>query len=161
MPPTLTIREAHPGDSSAILTLLRELAACERLEQELEADESLLDAALFSPHPRVFCDIAEWQEEPVGYAMWFYSFSTFRGRHGIYLEDLFVRPAHRGRGIGQALLRSLARRCIQEGLPRLEWSVLDWNRPAIEFYRSRGAVPLEGWTVFRLTGAALNSFANC
>ncbi len=144
-----------------ILTLLRELAAYERLEHELEADERLLDAALFSPHPRVFCDIAEWQEEPVGYAMWFYSFSTFRGRHGIYLEDLFVRPAYRGRGIGQALLRGLARRCIQEGLPRLEWSVLVWNRPAVEFYRSRGAVPLEGWTVFRLTGAALSSFANC
>jgi GNAT superfamily N-acetyltransferase len=99
--------------------------------------------------------VAEWAGEPVGCAIWFYSFSTFRGRHGIYLEDLYVRPEHRSRGIGRGLLARLARRCLDEGLPRLEWSVLDWNEPALAVYRALGAEPMSEWTVHRVTGEAL------
>jgi GNAT superfamily N-acetyltransferase len=119
----------------------------------------MITAALFGPNPRVFCDIAEWEDEPAGFALWFYSFSTFRGRHGIYLEDLFVRPAFRGRGLGKALLARLARRCAEEGLARLEWGVLDWNEPSIAFYRSLGAIAMDGWTKNRLDGEALARLA--
>jgi GNAT superfamily N-acetyltransferase len=111
--------------------------------------------ALFCEQPRVFADIAEWKSEPAGLALWFYNFSTFRGLHGIYLEDLFVRPHLRGHGIGKALLQSLARRCAAEGLARLEWSVLDWNEPSISFYRSLGAIAKDEWTVYRLSGESL------
>jgi GNAT superfamily N-acetyltransferase len=110
---------------------------------------------LFGPAPRVFCDIALWDSVPAGFALWFYNYSTFRGRHGIYLEDLFVEPVYRGRGIGTMLLARLAQRCQAEGLGRLEWSVLDWNAPSIDFYKSLGAVPMGDWTMFRLTGNAL------
>ncbi len=155
----LTIRSARPGDGALIHELVKGLAEYERLAHELQATPEQFEAALFGAQPRVFCDIAEWQADGVrssaGLALWFYSFSTFRGRHGIYLEDLFVRPEHRGRGIGKALLTRLAQRCVDESLPRLEWSVLDWNQPAIEFYRSLGAKPMDEWTVFRLTDAAL------
>jgi diamine N-acetyltransferase len=115
--------------------------------------------ALFSDAPRVFCDIAEWNGEPAGFALWFYNFSTFRGRHGIYLEDLFVREALRGKGIGKALLVQLAQRADREGCARLEWSVLDWNEPSIRFYKSLGAVPMDDWTIFRVTGDALKSLS--
>ena len=155
----LTIRSARPGDGPLIHELVRGLAEYERLAHELEATPAQFEAALFGPSPRAFCDIAEWEQDgsrtAAGLALWFYNFSTFRGRHGIYLEDLFVRPEHRGRGIGKALLVRLAQRCVEESLPRLEWSVLDWNQPAIEFYRSLGAKPMDEWTVFRLTDAAL------
>lgn len=153
------IRPAVPADAALTLALIRELAEYERLSNEVDATEAMIAAALFGPSPRVFCDLAEWDGEPAGFALWFYSFSTFRGRHGIYLEDLFVRPAHRGRGIGKALLQSLARRCADEGLPRLEWSVLDWNEPALGFYRRLGAEAKDGWTVHRLSGAALAALA--
>jgi GNAT superfamily N-acetyltransferase len=149
------IRPARFGDAATVLSLVRDLADYERLAHEVEATETEIDAALFGPSPRVFCDIAEWEGATAGFALWFYSFSTFRGRHGIYLEDLFVRPALRGRGIGKALLGRLAARCAAEGLARLEWSVLDWNEPALAFYRRLGAVPMDGWTTQRLTGAAL------
>ncbi len=152
---SLAIRPAAVKDARLVLAFIRELAAYERLAHEVDADEAAIAAALFAEAPRVFCDIAEWAGEPAGFALWFYSFSTFRGRHGIYLEDLFVRPAHRGQGIGKALLAALARRCVAEGLPRLEWSVLDWNEPALEFYRSLDAVALDGWTVHRLANDAL------
>jgi GNAT superfamily N-acetyltransferase len=152
---SLSLRPARPGDAALVLQLVRELAAYERLPHEVDATEAAIDAALFGAAPRVFCDIAEWQDAPAGLAIWFYSFSTFRGRHGIYLEDLFVRPALRGRGIGKALLGGLAARCAAEGLARLEWSVLDWNEPALAFYRRLGAVAMDGWTTQRLTGAAL------
>ncbi len=155
----LSIRPATPADAALVLAFIRELAAYERLAHEVDATEESLAAALFGDSPRVFAEIAEWQGEPAGFALWFYNFSTFRGRHGIYLEDLFVRPAFRGHGIGRALLGHLARRCVAEGLPRLEWWVLDWNEPAIRFYRSIGAVPMEEWTVFRLTGDALKKAA--
>jgi GNAT superfamily N-acetyltransferase len=152
---SLSLRPARPSDAALVLQLIRELGAYERLSDEVDATEAAIDAALFCAAPRAFCDIAEWQDAPAGLAIWFYSFSTFRGRHGIYLEDLFVRPPFRGRGIGRALLSSLARRCVAENLPRLEWSVLDWNEPALAFYRALGATAMDGWTVERLTGDAL------
>ena len=152
---SLIVREAAPADALLIADLVRELAAYEQLEHEAGAEAADFAQALFGPNPRVFCDIVERHGEPVGFALWFYSFSTFVGRHGIYLEDLFVRPAARGAGAGRALLARLARRCREERLGRLEWSVLDWNAPAIGFYRSLGAQPMEGWTVNRVTGPAL------
>jgi GNAT superfamily N-acetyltransferase len=157
---SVTIRHAVPAESGLVLAFVRELAAYERLAHEVDATEEALAAALFGPNPRVFADLALWNGEPAGFALWFYNFSTFRGRHGIYLEDLFVRPAFRGHGIGRALLRHLARRCRAEGLARLEWWVLDWNEPALRFYRSLGAVPMDEWTVQRVTGAALERLAD-
>jgi GNAT superfamily N-acetyltransferase len=156
---SLTTRPAAPADTALVLALIRELAEYERLTHEVDATEDGIAAALFGPNPRVFADIAEWKGEPAGFALWFYNFSTFRGRHGIYLEDLFVRPAFRGYGIGKALLRQLARRCVAEKLPRLEWWVLDWNEPALAFYRSIGAAPMDEWTVQRVTGDALVKLA--
>lgn len=150
------IRPAVAVDTPLILSLIRELAEYERLTHEVDATEDLVRDSLFGPSPRSFCDLAEWQGEPAGFAVWFYSYSTFRGRHGVYLEDLFVRPEHRGRGLGRALLAHLASRCREERLPRLEWSVLDWNEPSIRFYRALGAEPREGWTGFRLSGPALD-----
>ena len=155
----MRIRTAVPADAPLILALIRELAEYERLSHEVDATEGMIAAALFTRSPRVFCEIAEWEGEPAGFALWFYSFSTFRGRHGLYLEDLFVRPVFRGKGIGKALLAGLARRCAEEGLPRLEWGVLDWNEPSIAFYRSLGALALDGWTKNRLEGAALARLA--
>jgi GNAT superfamily N-acetyltransferase len=155
----VSIRRVRPDDAALVLALIRELAEYERLSYEVDATEEALAGALFGEHPRVFAEIAEWEGKPAGFALWFYNFSTFRARHGIYLEDLFVRPAFRGHGIGKALLRNLARRCVAEGLPRLEWWVLDWNEPALAFYRSLGAVPMEEWTVQRVTGEALERLA--
>ncbi len=155
----LTIRPARPDEAGLVLAFIRELAEYERLAHEVKATEADIAAALFGENPRAFADIAEWNGEPVGFALWFYNFSTFRGRHGIYLEDLFVRPGVRGHGIGRALLRRLAQRCLAEGLGRLEWWVLDWNEPALRFYRSLGAVPMEEWTVQRVTGEALERLA--
>jgi diamine N-acetyltransferase len=170
----LKLRPAEARDAASVLALIRELADYERLLDEVDATEDGLRAALFGPAPRVFCDIAEWHDpaagaeaagdavgEPAvaGFALWFYNFSTFRGRHGIYLEDLFVRPAFRGRGIGRALLAGLAQRCVREDLARLEWSVLDWNEPALDFYRSLGARAMEEWVPHRVTGEALTALA--
>jgi diamine N-acetyltransferase len=152
---SLTIRPAQRGDGALILSLVRELAEYERLAAEVEADESRIVEALFAPDPRLFCDLAEWDGEPAGFAVWFLSFSTFRGRHGIYLEDVFVRPAFRNRGIGRALIARLARRCVERRYARLEWAVLAWNAPSIAFYRSIGAEVLDEWKVCRLSGAAL------
>ena len=152
---TIDVRPAAPADATLILALIGELAAYEKLAHEAVATPEMIANALFGVNPRVFCDIAQWAGEPVGFALWYYSFSTFRGRHGIYLEDLFVRPAARGNGLGKALLANLARRCQREELPRLEWSVLDWNTPSIEFYRAQGAELMDGWTKCRLDGAAL------
>jgi GNAT superfamily N-acetyltransferase len=155
----VTIRPARPGEAGLVFALVRELAAYERLLDAVDATEAMIDAALFAPNPRVFCDIAEWDGEPVACALWFANFSSFRGRHGIYLEDLFVRPAFRRRGIGRALFRHLARRCVAEGWTRFEWAVLDWNAPSIAFYKSLGAELLQDWTVCRLTGDALARLA--
>jgi len=149
------IRPATPADAGLVFDLVHELAVYERLEADVDATPAMIADALFGSAPRVFCDIAEWKGQPSGFALWFYNFSTFRGRHGIHLEDLFVRPAQRGHGLGKALLARLARRCVAENLARLEWSVLDWNTPSIDFYKAQGAVMLDGWTTCRVTGEAL------
>ncbi|HET7715858.1 MAG TPA: GNAT family N-acetyltransferase [Bauldia sp.] len=154
---TTAIRPARPDDTPVILDLIRGLAEYERLAHKVEATGDGLAAALFCDAPRVFCDLAEVDGEIAGFALWFYTFSTFVGRHGIYLEDLFVRPAFRGRGLGGALVRRLARRCVEENLGRLEWSVLDWNEPAIQFYRALGAHLLDDWTMCRVDGKALRA----
>ena len=156
---SITVRAARPPDASLIYSLVRELADYERLAHEVESTEEQIAAALFAPQPRLFCDIAEWDGEAVGFALWFLNFSTFRGRHGLYLEDLFVRPALRGKGIGKALMQQLARHCVDKGLARFEWTVLDWNKPSIEFYRSIGANLLDDWRVCRMSGEALAKFA--
>ncbi|MCX7050442.1 MAG: GNAT family N-acetyltransferase [Proteobacteria bacterium] len=153
------LRPAAPTDAPEILALIRELADYEHLLHEVDATREGLHAALFGPSPRVFCDLAEQDGGIAGFALWFYSFSTFRGRHGIYLEDLFVRPAMRGRGIGRALLSGLASRCLRDDLARLEWSVLDWNEPALAFYRTLGARGMKDWIPHRVTGEALLTLA--
>ncbi|MCW7942328.1 GCN5 family acetyltransferase [Streptomyces hygroscopicus] len=150
------IRTATPDDVPAIHALIRELAAYEKAPDEARATPEQLNEALFGARPAAFAHIAEEDGgEVVGFALWFLSFSTWRGVHGIYLEDLYVRPEARGAGHGRALLGELARICVERGYARLEWSVLDWNRPAIGFYASLGARPQEGWTVYRLTDGAL------
>ena len=156
---SITIRGARPGEAALVLSFVRELADYERLLHELEASEADIDAALFCDAPRLFCEIAEWQSEPVGFAVWFFNFSTFSGRSGIFLEDLFVRPSHRGKGIGRAMLAHLARACVANGWSRLQWAVLDWNTPSIEFYKSLGAVLMDEWTICRVSGPALTALA--
>jgi len=156
---SLSIRPARPGEASLVFQFVRQLAEYEKLEHEVQATEAMIDAALFGEQPRVFCDIAEWDGEPVGFAVWFLNFSTFSGRPGIYLEDIFVRPAFRGRGVGKALMVHLARKCVENGWARLQWSVLDWNTPSIEFYKSLGGVLLDEWTVVRVSGDALTRLA--
>src|SRR6202451_2503131 len=156
---SLIIRRARAGEAGLVLSLVRELADYEKLLHEVEATEATIGAALFGDNPRLFCDIAEWNGEVGGFAVWFINFSTFSGRSGIYLEDLFVRPAQRGNGIGKALLSHLAKQCVANGWSRLQWSVLDWNTPSIEFYKSLGAQLMEEWTVCRLGGPALTALA--
>ena len=156
---SLSIRAARPGEAGLILDFVRELADYEHLLHEVAASVEDIDAALFGANPRAFCDIAEWKGQPAGIALWFYNFSTFRGRHGLYLEDLFVRPEFRGKGIATSLMRNLAKRCVDEDLGRFEWWVLNWNEPAIKFYRSIGALPMNEWTVQRVTGDALRALA--
>ena len=156
---SLAIRTARPDDSALVFALVRELADYEKLSDEVDATEEMIAAALFGEQPRLFCEIAEWDGEPAGFAAWFLNFSTFRGRPGIYLEDVFVRPQFRGRGIGKALLTRLARRCVDEGWARFEWAVLDWNAPSIAFYKSIGAEVMDDWKICRLSGEALSRFA--
>ena len=156
---SLEIRRARPGEAGLVLSFVRELAEYEKLLGEFEASEADIDAALFGDNPRLFCEIAEWQSEPVGFAVWFFNFSTFSGRPGIFLEDLFVRPGHRGKGIGKAMLVHLAQECVANGWSRLQWAVLDWNTPSIEFYKSLGAVLMDEWTVCRVSGPALSALA--
>jgi GNAT superfamily N-acetyltransferase len=155
----IAVRPARAGDQALILSLVRALADYEKLLGEVEATEFSLGAVLFDPNPRVFCEIAEVNGEPAGFALWFYNFSTFLAKHGIYLEDLYVLPQFRGRGVGKALLVHLAKRAVREGCGRFEWWVLDWNEPSIAFYKSLGAQPMEDWTVFRVTGEALRKLA--
>jgi diamine N-acetyltransferase len=150
-----TVRPARPDDAALIFALVNELAEYEKLAHEVKATQEGIADALFGRAPRVFCDIVERHGEGVGFALWYYTFSTFRGRHGIYLEDLYVRPAFRGHGCGKLLLATLAKRCVAENLGRLEWAVLDWNAPSIDFYRSQGAVLMDEWTTCRVTDAAL------
>jgi GNAT superfamily N-acetyltransferase len=156
---SLTIRRARADEAGLVLSFVRELAEYEKLLHEVEATEATIGAALFGSDPRLFCEIAEWNGEPAGFAVWFINFSTFSGRSGIYLEDLFVRPALRGNGIGKALLVHLAQQCVANGWSRLQWAVLDWNTPSIEFYKSLGAVLMDEWTVCKVGGAALTALA--
>lgn len=156
---TLSIRSAAPGDAALVLKFVRDLAIYEKLLHEVEATEADILRDLFGPSPKVFCELAFWEREPAGFALWYYTYSTFQGRHGIWLEDLFVEPALRGKGIGKSLLVALARRCVDEGLGRFEWAVLDWNQPSIDFYKSQGAVMMAEWERCRLTGDALRRLA--
>jgi GNAT superfamily N-acetyltransferase len=149
------IRDAARGDVPVILDFIRALAEYERLAHEAVATPADLERELFGPSPKVFCQLAEVGGRPAGFALWYYTFSTFQGRHGIWLEDLFVNPDMRGHGVGKALLADLARRCVREGLGRYEWNVLDWNQPSIDFYVSQGAVFLDDWRRCRVMGAAL------
>ncbi|MDB5641263.1 MAG: family N-acetyltransferase [Hyphomicrobiales bacterium] len=150
------VRAAREEDCALIFEMVRELADYERLTADVVGDADMLRDALFADTPRVFCDLAEGAgDHVVGFAMWFYTFSTFRGRHGVYVEDIFVRPKYRGHGFGRALLAHVARRCVAENCARLEWSVLDWNEPAIGFYRAQGAQMLDDWTMCRLSGESL------
>ena len=156
---SLNIRRVRPGEAGLVLAFIRELAEYEKLSHEVEATEAMIADALFGEGPQLYCAIAEWNGEPVGFAVWFVNFSTFSGRHGIYLEDLYVRPSHRGRGLGKALLVHLAKECVENGWSRLQWAVLDWNAPSIAFYKSLGAAMLDDWTLCRVTGPALTRLA--
>jgi GNAT superfamily N-acetyltransferase len=156
----VSVRVATLADAPLILEFIRELADYERLLHEVEATEADIRRDLFGENPRCFCDIAEHDGQAVGFALWFYNYSTFVGRAGIYLEDLFVRPEARGVGAGKALLRRLAQRCVEADLGRLEWAVLNWNTPSIEFYDSLGASAKTEWTVRRLDGEALTALAD-
>jgi diamine N-acetyltransferase len=150
------VRAARVEDCASIFEMVRELAAYENLTDDVVGDADMARDALFGETPRVFCEIVEGAGDSMaGFALWFYSFSTFRGRHGVYVEDLFVRPKFRDRGFGRALLAQLAKRCVAENCARLEWSVLDWNEPAIGFYKAQGAQMLDDWTICRLSGESL------
>jgi GNAT superfamily N-acetyltransferase len=153
----IEIRRATPADVPLILRFIRELADYEKLSHEVAATEDTLRATLFpaSGAPAAECVLASVDGEAAGFALYFFNYSTFLARPGLYLEDLFVSPARRGSGVGKALLLHLAKLANERGCGRMEWSVLDWNQPAIDFYRSLGAVPMSEWTVFRLTGDAL------
>jgi GNAT superfamily N-acetyltransferase len=155
----LVIRSATAEDVPEILRFIRELAKYERLADRVVASEDDLRTSLFSPQPAAHVVIADYREEPAGFALYFQNYSTFLAKPGIYLEDLFVRPHMRGKGIGRALLVHLARLVRDRGFGRLEWAVLDWNEPAIGFYRRLGAVPLDDWVGFRLAGKALDDLA--
>lgn len=144
------IRPARPDDVAAVVSLVRELADYERALSSVVATEDAFASALFGPSPAVFCHVAEADGEVVGFAVWFRNFSTWLGTHGIYLEDLYVRPAHRGTGLGRALLETLIGIARERGYGRVEWAVLDWNEPAQAFYRSLGAEPMDEWTVWRV-----------
>lgn len=157
--PGARVRAARPEDVEVLHALVLALAAYERAASEVVATPRDLERALFGETPRVFAHVAEDQGRVVGFALWFTTYSTWLGRHGLWLEDLFVLPEHRGAGHGKALLVALARLCVQNGWGRLEWNVLDWNEPALAFYRSLGAQPLEEWTVHRLSGDALAALA--
>lgn len=154
---TITLRTAGSNDIPLILRCIRGLAEYERLGHECIATEELLRESLFGDSPAAQVVLAMAGDEPAGFALWFRNYSTFLARPGIYLEDLFVFPAHRGRGIGRRLLEHLARTAVARGYGRLEWAVLDWNADAIRFYESLGAVPMSDWTVYRVTGAALTA----
>lgn len=151
----LRIRAAKESDVPVILDFIRQLADYERLSHAVAATEQALRETLFGARPYAEVLVAHWDEEPVGFALFFHNYSTFLAKPGIYLEDLFVNPSARGRGIGKALLTRLAELAIERHCGRMEWSVLDWNAPSIEFYRRMGATPMDEWTIFRLTGDAL------
>lgn len=159
----MNIRRANKDDANVVLQLIKELAEYEQAPDQVEASQAELLSTLFTDDPRVFCDLMEVQVDGemriAGMALWFLNYSTWQGKHGIYLEDLFVRPEYRGRGYGKALLKHLAGICVKNGYGRLQWWVLDWNTPAIDFYKSIGAEPMDEWTVFRVSGSALKDLS--
>jgi GNAT superfamily N-acetyltransferase len=157
--PEPAVRAARPADAGLIHRFILELADYEKLSHAVKATEADIAALLFGLSPRAYCDLAEIDGEPVGFCLWFYTVSTFAGRAGIWVEDLYVRPAARGGGAGKALLGALARRCVAEGLARLDWTVLDWNAPALGFYDRIGAHSLDDWRLRRLSGDALAALA--
>ena len=156
---TIVYRDAAPGDEAIVAHFVRRLADYEKLLHEATATDDDFRLALFGERPRLHALIVEKDAAPIGFAVWYYDFSTFTGKPGLYLEDVFVEPEHRGGGIGKAIFRILARRARAEGCTRMNWSVLDWNTPSIAFYRSLGAVGQDEWTVQRLEGAALHALA--
>jgi len=156
----MKIRSAGPGDIQIILDLIRDLAIYEKEEAQAQATFSQIESALFGNDPTAYCELVEESDGTVvGFALWFKNFSTWTGTPGIYLEDLFIQPDHRGKGYGKALLIYLARKCIENGWQRFQWWVLDWNEPSINFYKSLGAVPMDEWTTFRVSGEALTRLA--
>ena len=157
----MRIRRAEPDDVPTIHQLIRDLALYERELEKARATPEQLHASFFADSPKVFCELIETDDgEIAGFAVWFLNYSTWTGTHGIFLEDLFVKPEFRGRGYGKALLIHLARECVAKGYHRFKWSVLDWNQPSIDFYRSLGAEALDEWTEFRLTEDALSKLAD-
>ncbi|MCE2729809.1 MAG: GNAT family N-acetyltransferase [Sphingomonadaceae bacterium] len=156
---SLSIRSATPADISLIGQFIRDLAEYEKLAHEVRFDEAVMAQKLFGPRPFAEVLIGEIDGTPQGFALFFHNFSTFEGRPGIYLEDLFVRPDARGSGLGKALLGKLAALAVERDCARLEWSVLDWNTPAIDFYKALGARPMDEWTVYRVDGDALTGLA--
>jgi len=157
--PNFTLRTATKADVPIILNFITELAVYEKLAHEVVATEAILNQSLFGPTPFAKVIIGELSGDPVGYALYFHNFSTFTGRPGIYLEDLYVTPEKRGCGYGKALLSCLAKFAVEMNCTRVEWSVLDWNEPSIKFYHSIGATPMDGWTTQRLDGEELINFA--
>ena len=155
----LTIRRAVAADAGLVLAFIRALAVYEKQLDQVRASEADIASSLFGPNPRAYAEIAEWDGRPVGFAVWFYNYSTFAGRPGIYLEDLFVEPDLRGKGIGKAMLAHLAGLAVAEGLCMVQWWVLNWNTPSIGFYDSIGAKPKDEWTVYRLSGEAMEALA--
>jgi len=156
----MKIRPARQEEVGIVLQLIHDLAVYEKAPNEVEATEKELLETIFTSDPKVFCDLVEVDGEIAGMAIWFLNYSTWQGKHGIYLEDLFIKPEYRGRGYGQALLKHLAKICDEKGYGRFQWWVLDWNSPAIEFYRSLGAVAMDEWTVYRVSGQALKDLGN-
>jgi GNAT superfamily N-acetyltransferase len=154
-----SIRTAKPSDIPSILQLIRGLAEYEKALDEVVATEEALNTSFFCESPQVFCHVATRDDKVVGIAVWHLNYSTWLGKHGMYLEDLYVLPEVRGQGHGMALLKELARICIDRDYERLQWWVLDWNEPSIEFYKSIGAVPMDEWTVFRVSGEPLKKLA--
>jgi GNAT superfamily N-acetyltransferase len=156
----MQIRLAQPADVEDIHRLIYELAVYEKAPEEMVATIDQINTSLFNASPVAFCHVAEVDGKVVGIALWFLNYSTWLGKAGIYLEDLFVQPEYRGHGIGKGFMQTLAALCVERGYERFQWWVLDWNKPSIDFYQALGAVPMDEWTVFRLSGDALKKFAN-
>ena len=156
----MKIRPAQQDEVGIVLQLIHDLALYEKAPNEVEATEKELLETIFVDNARVFCDVVDVDGEIAGMAIWFLNYSTWQGKHGIYLEDLFIKPEFRGKGYGKALLQHLAKVCDERGYGRFQWWVLDWNSPAIEFYKSLGAVAMDEWTVYRVSGDSLKKLGN-
>jgi GNAT superfamily N-acetyltransferase len=156
----MQIRMAQPADVEDIHRLIYELAVYEKAPEQMVATIDQINTSLFNAKPVAFCHVAEVDGKVVGIALWFLNYSTWLGKAGIYLEDLFVQPEYRGHAIGKGFMQTLAALCVERGYERFQWWVLDWNKPSIDFYQALGAVPMDEWTVFRLSGDALKKFAN-